>query len=276
VGPGKGRSTYNLFALQRIREPVSLVVIKRTWTPRVRHAARKYKRDQKRALKRFEKEVAKGTSEGDAMMVLCASEAKAILDLLNRLGYGTGKNMAKARDRLELELMVHERDVDASVNFFRLYMAQRKDLPLDAVFTKRGRKRSQEEAEALREQHIQELTQHLTARTVAYEWLSRYFSRLELAKKYGEFSRVQFDESLDDEAKVMYLTLLFAQIAQRTDRSPDDIMDEFNDVVSDAGLDVGSAVVPSDDEGGEEEGDGDEDGDGDGEGDGDDDDEDRD
>ncbi len=248
MGPGKGRSTYNLFALQRIQSPVSLVVIKRTWTPRVRYAARKYKRDQRRALRRFEKAVAKGTSEGEAMTVLCASEAKSILDLLNRLGYGTGKNMAKARDRLELELMVHERDADASVNFFRLYMAQRKDLPLDQVFTKRGRKRSQEEAEALREQHIKELTQALNARTAAYNWLSRYYHRFELAKRYGEFTRVQFDESLEDEAKVAYLTLLFAQIAQRTGKSPDEVLDEFNEMVREAGLDVVRAEVPTDED----------------------------
>jgi hypothetical protein len=252
VGPGKARATYNLFALQRIHVAVSLVVIKGAWTPRVRHAARKYKRDQRRALRSFEKAVAKGASEGEAMTVLCASEAKAVLDLLNRLGYGTGKNMAKARDRLELELMVHERDVDASVNFFRLYMAQRKDAPLDQVFSKRGRKRSQEEAEALREQHIKELTQALTARTAAYNWLSRYYGRFELAKRYGEFTRVQFDESLDNEAKVAYLTLLFTQIAQRTGRSPDDVMDEFNEMVREAGLEVETAEVPKVDGKGED------------------------
>ena len=225
---------------------MSLVVIMRTWTPRVRHAARKYKRDQKRAFSRYEKAVAKGTHEGEAMTVLCASEAKAILDLLNRLGYGTGKNMAKARDRLELELMVHERDADASVNFFRLYMAQRKGTPLDQVFSKRGRKRTQEEAEGLREKHIKELTQALTARTAAYNWLSKYYSRFELAKRYGEFTRVQFDEDLDDEAKVAYLTLLFAQIAQRTGRSPDEVMDEFNEMVREAGLDVESVELEDD------------------------------
>jgi hypothetical protein len=222
---------------------VSLVVIKRTWTPRVRYAARRYKRDQKRALGAFERAVAKGTHEGEAMTVLCASEAKAVLDLLNRLGYGTGKNMARARDRLELELMVHERDVDASVNFFRLYMAQRKGTPLDQVFSKKGRKRTQEEAEALRDQHIEELTQALTARTAAYNWLARYFRRLELGKKYGEFTRVQFDEELDEQAKVAYLTLLFAQIAQRTGRSPDQVLDEFNEMVREAGLDVPTAEI---------------------------------
>ena len=247
---GKVRSTYNLFALQRIPFYVSLVIIKRTWTPRVRHAARKYRRDHKRALRAFEKMVAKGVHEGEAFSTMCASEAKAVLDLLNRLGYGTGKNMAKARDRLELELMVHERDEDASVNFFRLYMAQKKGTQLDQVFSKRGRKRTQEEAEGLRHEHIKELTQALTARTAAYNWLSRYFSRFELAKKYGEFTRVQFDETLDDQAKVAYLTLLFAQIATRTGQTPDEIMEEFNQMVEEAGLDVVQAevVVDEDDE----------------------------
>jgi hypothetical protein len=227
---------------------VSLVTIRRTWTPRVRHAARKYRRDHKRAFRQFEKAVAKGGSEGDAMSVMCASEAKAVLDLLNRLGYGTGKNMAKARDRLELELMVHERDEDASVNFFRLYMAQKKGTQLDQVFSKRGRKRSQEEAEALRAQHIGELTQALTARTAAFNWLARYYQRFELAKRYGEFTRVQFDESLDDEAKVAYLTLLFAQIAQRTNRPPEEILAEFNEMVQEADLNVAQAEIAMDDE----------------------------
>jgi hypothetical protein len=222
---------------------VSLVVIKRAWTPRVRHAARKYRRAHKRAFRAFEKAVAKGASEGDAMAALCASEAKAVLDLLNRLGYGTGKNMAKARDRLELELMVHQRDEDASVNFFRLYLAQKKGTPLEQAFSKRGRKRNQEQAEELRAQHIKELTQALTARTAAHDWLSQYYSRLELAKKYGEFTRVQFDEDLDDQAKIAYLTLLFAQIAQRTGRTPDEVMDEFNKMVEDAGLDAVAADV---------------------------------
>ncbi|NIS19385.1 MAG: hypothetical protein GWN89_05440 [Thermoplasmata archaeon] len=256
MGPGKGRATYNLFALQRIHTPVSLVVIKRTWTPRVRHAARRYKRDHKKAFRRFEKAVAKGVSEGDAMAVLCASEAKAVLDLLNRLGYGTGKNMARARDRLELELMVHERDEDASINFFRLYLAQKKGTPMDHVFTKRGRKRSQEEAEALRSEHIGELTQALNARTAAYSWLSRYYGRLELAKKYGEFTRVQFDESLDDQAKVAYLTLLFAQIAQRTGRTPDQVLDEFNEMVREAGLDVATAEIVVDEDDSDADGEG--------------------
>ena len=226
---------------------MSLVVIKRSWTPRVRHAARRYKRDQRRALKRFERAVAKGVSQGDAMAVLCASEAKAVLDLLNRLGYGTGKNMARARDRLELELMVHERDIDASVNFFRLYLAQKRDRPLDQVFTKRGRKRSQEEAEALRQEHVRELENALTARTAAYGWLSRYFGRFELAKKYGEFTRVQFDDTLEDEAKVAYLTLLLAQIAQRTGRTPDRVLDEFNDMVREAVMEVATTEITVDD-----------------------------
>lgn len=182
------------------------------------------------------------------MSTLCAQEAKAVLDLLNRLGYGTGKNMARARDRLELELMVHERDPDVSVNFFRLYLAQRRDQPLDQAFSKRGRKRNQEEAEGLREQHIKELTQALTARTAAYTWLSRYYGRFELAKRYSEFTRVQFDESLDDQAKVAYLTLLFAQISQRSGKSPDQVLDEFNQMVRAAGLEVRAADIDLDDE----------------------------
>jgi len=219
---------------------VSLVTIKRSWTPRVRYAARKYRRDHKRAFRHFEK------------AVLCANEAKVVLDLLNRLGYGTGKNMAKARDRLELELMVHERDVDASVNFFRLYLAQKKDLPIDQVFTRRGRKRSQEEAEALRAEHMTDLNQALTARTAAHSWLSLYFSRTELGKKYGEFTRVQFDETLENKAKAAYLTLLFAQIAQRTGRTPEKVLAEFNRMVEAAGLEVVQAEVDEDEDENEE------------------------
>ena len=227
---------------------VSLVTIRRSWTARVRHAARRYRRDLRKAQRRFERDVARGVHEGEAMSTLCAQEAKAVLDLLNRLGYGTGKNMAKARDRLELELMVHERDADVSVNFFRLYLAQRRDQSLDQAFSKRGRKRNQEEAEGLREQHIKELTQALTARTAAYTWLSRYYGRFELAKRYGEFTRVQFDESLDDQAKVAYLTLLFAQISQRSGKSPDQVLDEFNQMVREAGLEVRTADIDLDDE----------------------------
>jgi hypothetical protein len=222
---------------------VSFVRIDRKWTPAVRYAARRYRRDLKRAQRKFERSVSSGTTEGEAMSVLCAEEAKAILEMLNRLGYGGDRKKAPARHRLELELRVHERDEDASINFFRLFMAQHKGQQLEQVFSRKGRERTKVEAEALRWKHIDELRASLQARDAAHAWLSQYFGRMEFRKKYREFARVQFDESLDDEAKVAYMSLLFTQIAQRTGRSKDDILSEYNEMVESLGLNVASAEI---------------------------------
>ena len=64
---------------------------------------------------------------------------------------------------------------------------------------------------------------------------------------------MQFDKSLDDEAKVAYMALLFAQIAQRSGRSPEEVLEEYNVMVKALGIDVGSAEIMMD-EGDEVEG----------------------
>jgi hypothetical protein len=74
-------------------------------------------------------------------------------------------------------------------------------------------------------------------------WLSQYFKRIELAKKYTEFVKVQFDDNLDNEAKVTFMALLIAQIAQRTGRSNEDVLAEYNELVQSLGLDVASAEI---------------------------------
>lgn len=229
-----------------------MVRIKRTWTPRVRHAARKYKRTVRKAQRRFEQTVASGSSEGEAMTALCFDQAQAVLGLLNRLGYGGDRKMAPARDRLELELQVHQRDEDVSINFFRLFLAQQKGTPLQQVFSRRGRERTLKDADALRWHHMEELDTALKARKAAYAWLSQYYGRFEIGKKYREFSRVQFDKSMDDEAKVAYMTLLFAQVSQRSGRSPEEVLEEYNLMVKALGIDAGSAEILMD-EGDEDE-----------------------
>jgi hypothetical protein len=222
---------------------VSRILIRRTWTPTVRYAARRYRRDVRRAARTYAKTVSKGGSEGEAMSVLCAEEAKAVLDMLKRLGYGGGRRKAPTRQRLELEVMVHERDESASINFFRLFLAQQKGKPLDQYFSKKGRERTRGEAEALRWKHIDELRDALRARDATYQWLSRYFKRIELARKYTEFAKVQFDEALDNDAKVTFMALLIAQIAQRTGRSNEDVLAEYNELIQGLGLDVASAEI---------------------------------
>jgi len=175
---------------------VSLVRINRKWTPRVRYAARRYKRAHRKALRKFERSIKAGKSEGDAISILCAEQASIVLEMLNRLGYGGDRKMAPARDRLELEIQVHMRDEDASINFFRLFLAQRKNRPLSTVFSRKGRQRFQERAEAARWQHIKELETTLKARNAAHAWLGQYFGRLELGKKYREFTRVRGQDGL--------------------------------------------------------------------------------
>lgn len=230
---------------------MSLVVIKRSWPPRVRYAARKYKQAIRKAQRAFERSVASGTSEGEAMSDMCLQEATAVLELLKRLGYGGGK-MAPARDRLELELMVHERDESPSINFFRLFLAQQKDTPIGQAFSRRGRERTLQKAEELRWRHIEELTTALKARQAARAWLGQYYGRLEIGKKYREFTRVQFDKEMDDEAKVAYMSLLFSQIAQRSGRTPEEVLEEFNAMV--AALGIGAASAEIDLVGGAEDG----------------------
>jgi hypothetical protein len=222
---------------------VSPIHIDRKWTPAVRYAARRYRREIKRAQSKFQRTIAAGTTEGEATSVMCAEEAKAILDMLNRLGYGGDRKKAPARHRLELELQVHERDEGASINFFRLFMANRQEQALEQVFSRKGRERTKVEAERLRWTHIDELRASLQARKAAFEWMAQYFGRLELGKKYREFAKVQFDDTLDDEAKAAYMSLLFAQIAERTSRSKDDVLTEFNEMVQSLGLNVASAEI---------------------------------
>jgi hypothetical protein len=226
---------------------VSLVRINRKWTPRVRYAARKYKRAHRKAHQKFERSIKAGKSEGDAISIMCAEQASIVLELLNRLGYGGDRKMAPARDRLELEIQVHTRDEGASINFFRLFLAQRKNRPLDTVFSRKGRKRFQERAEAFRWQHIKELETALKARNAAYAWLGRYYGRMELGKKYREFTRVQFDDTMAADAKAAYMALLLTQIAQRSGRSPEEVLEEFNLMVTALGIGVASTELVLDD-----------------------------
>ncbi len=225
---------------------VSRVRINRKWTPRVRYAARRYKRAIRKAHRKFERSIRAGKSEGDAMSIMCAEQASIVLELLNRLGYGGDRKKAPARDRLELEIQVHTMDEDASINFFRLFLAQRKGKPLETVFSRRGRKRFQEGAEALRWQHIEELEMALKARNAAYAWLGQYYGRMELGKKYREFTRVQFDETMDADAKAAYMALLFTQIAKRTGRPPEEVLEEFNLMVTALELNVASVELELD------------------------------
>jgi hypothetical protein len=220
-----------------------MVRIKRSWTPRVRYAARKYKRTVRKAQRSFEHMVASGTSEGEAMNALCFDQAQAVLALLNRLGYGGDRKMAPARDRLELELQVHQLDEDVSINFFRLFLAQQRGTPLEQVFSRRGRERSYKDADALRWRHVEELETALNARRAAHAWLSQYYGRFEIGKKYREFTKVQFDQSLDEETKVTYMTLLFVQISQRSGRSSEDILEEYNLMVKALGIDAATAEI---------------------------------
>ncbi|NOQ53223.1 MAG: hypothetical protein GQ558_01310 [Thermoplasmata archaeon] len=226
---------------------VSLVRINRKWTPRVRYAARRYKRAHRKAHRKFERSIRAGKSEGDAISTMCAEQASIVLELLNRLGYGGDRKKAPARDRLELEIQVHTRDEDASINFFRLFLAQREGKPLETVFSRRGRKMFQEGAEALRWQHIEELETSLKARNAAYAWLDLYYGRLELGKKYREFTRVQFDDTMDADAKAAYMALLFTQIAQRSGRTPEEVLEEFNLMVTALELNVASVELALDD-----------------------------
>lgn len=209
---------------------MSLVRINRKWAPLVRYAARRYKRALKKAQRRFEKDVAKGTTEGEAMSTLCAEEAQALMSLLRRLGYGGDRRKAPARDRMELELMVHELDPDVSHNFFRVFLAQQKDKTLLEVFSRRGRERTLKEVEELRLRHIRELSNALRAREAIVAWLSQYFKGLELRKRYTELTRMQFDDSIDEEVRLSYLSLLFAQIAEKTGRERGDVLREYEAV----------------------------------------------
>ena len=90
---------------------------------------------------------------------------------------------------------------------------------------------------------MEELETALKAREAAYAWLSQYYGRFEIGKKYREFSKVQFDKSLDDEAKVAYMALLFAQISQRSGRTPEDVLEEYNLMVTALGIEADSAEI---------------------------------
>jgi hypothetical protein len=209
---------------------VSLVRIRSSWSPAVRYAARAYRREVTRAQRRFEKRLKEGSTEGEAASMLCAEEAQAVISMLRRLGYGGGKLRGRARDRVELELQVHELDVDVSLNFFRAYLAQRKDQELVDVFSRKGRERTKGKADEIRLRHIQELRASLRARELVREWLGLYYGRLELGKKYREFSRIQFDDKLDEDARLSYLGLLITQLANRSGRPREEILAEYQEL----------------------------------------------
>jgi len=209
---------------------VSLVKINSRWSPAVRYAARAYRRELRRAQRRFEKRLKEGSTEGEAASALCAEEAQAVISMLRRLGYGGGKLRGRARDRVELELQVHELDVDVSLNFFRAYLAQRKDLELVDVFSRKGRERTKAKADEIRLRHIQELKASMRARDLVREWLGLYYGRLELGKKYREFSRVQFDDKLDEGARLSYLGLLITQMANRSGRPREEVLAEYQEL----------------------------------------------
>ena len=209
---------------------MSLVKIRSSWSPAVRYAARAYRREVARAQRRFEKRLKAGSTGGEAASTLCAEEAQAVISMLRRLGYGGGKLRGRARDRVELELQVHELDVDVSLNFFRAYLAQRKDLELVDVFSRKGRERTRAKADEVRLRHIQELRASLKARDLVREWLGLYYGPLELGKKYKEFSRIQFDDKLDEGARISYLGLLITQMANRSSRPREEILAEYQEL----------------------------------------------
>jgi hypothetical protein len=209
---------------------VSLVKIRSGWSPAVRYAARAYRRELRRAQRRFEKRLKEGSTEGEAASALCAEEAQAVITMLRRLGYGGGRLRGRARDRVELELQVHELDVDVSLNFFRAYLAQRKDTDLHEVFSRKGRERTKAKADEIRQRHIQELQAAMKARELVREWLGLYYGRLELGKKYREFSRIQFDDKLDEGARLSYLSLLITQMANRCGRPREEILAEYQEL----------------------------------------------
>ena len=226
---------------------MSLVRIKSNWSPVVRRAARLYKRDLRRAQRAFGRRIQEGMTEGEALSSQCAEEAQAVIQMLKRLGYGGGKPRGRARDRLELELQVHERDVDVSLNFFRVYLAQQKGKDLHEVFSRRGRERFKGQAEALHERHIKELRAALTAREAVRSWLAMYFGRFELGRKYREFCRIQFGESMDDETKLSYISLLITQIANRTGRAREEVLVEWTALArAIAGAESPEAPMPGD------------------------------
>ncbi len=206
---------------------MNLVRIQAGWTPVVRYAARTYKRDVRRAQRAFERRIQEGMTEGEALSSQCAEEAQAVIRMLRRLGYGAGRLRGRARDRLELELQVHERDPDVSLNFFRVYLAQQNGMDLHEVFSRKGRERFKGKAEELRERHVKELRSTLAAREAVRAWLARYFGRFELGRKYREFCRIQFDESLDEGAKLSYMSLLITQIANRSGRERGEVLAEW-------------------------------------------------
>ena len=209
---------------------MSLVRIRSSWSPAVRYAARAYRRELRRAQRRFEKRLKEGSTEGEAASALCAEEAQAVISMLRRLGYGGGKLKGRARDRVELELQVHELDVDVSLNFFRAYLAQRKDLELVDVFSRKGRERTKAKADEIRLRHIQELKAAMKARELVREWLGLYYGPMELGKKYREFSRIQFDDKLDEGARLSYLSLLITQMANRSGRPREEILAEYQEL----------------------------------------------
>ena len=226
---------------------MSLVRIQSGWSPVVRHAARVYKRDVRRARRAFERRIQAGMTEGEALSSQCAEEAQAVIQMLKRLGYGAGKLRGRARDRIELELQVHERDTDVSLNFFRVYLAQQKGMDLHEVFSRRGRERFRGKAEELHERHIKELRAALAAREAVRAWLAMYFGRFELGRKYRELSRIQFDASLDDEARLSYMSLLITQISNRTGRAREEVLAEWAALArAIAGAESPEAPMPGD------------------------------
>jgi hypothetical protein len=206
---------------------VSLVRIDRHWSPKVRYAARKYRRDMKKALRNFEKRIRQGATEGQATQVQCAEEAQAIINLLKRLGYGADKPRGSTTQRLELELQVHELDKEASINFFRLFLAQRKGMPLDRVFSRKGRVETLEKAEKIRAKHIEELKRTVEARKAVKGWLDLHYGPMEARKKYREFARLHFDPSIDGQTRLSYLSLLITQMAERSGRDREELLEEY-------------------------------------------------
>ncbi len=206
---------------------MSIVRIDRRWSPKVRYAARRYRRDMKKAMRNFERRIRQGATEGQAAQVQCAEEAQAVINLLKRLGYGADRPRGSTTQRLELELQVHQLDKEASLNFFRLFLAQRKGLPLDQVFSRKGRVETLEKAEKIRAKHIEELKRTVEARKAVKGWLDLYYGPMEATKKYREFARLHFDPSIDSETRLSYLSLLITQMAERSGRDREELLEEY-------------------------------------------------
>ena len=137
---------------------MSEVVLDGDWSPTVRRLAQLYRDAVKRAKKGAQLSIRRGAEEDEALAVLCAEEALAVVSLLQGLGRTKQQRGAgRSSGRYELELQVHASDAEISRNFFRLVLAEDGREHLDDVFTRDGRRRTKDAAEARRQERVEDL-----------------------------------------------------------------------------------------------------------------------